>query len=149
MQSYRYKWGFKVVALFVFIGWYVPLFAQLSVPDVPESFSIRLKSTVVIPQKAVKIANIQALIDEDIKYNIPNRYGTVQQLDINMKTAGVRTVLADKGTIWQYEITSENAYSLGIHFKEFNLPSGAKVFIYDESRQHLIGAFTEIDNNPA
>lgn len=149
MQSYRYKWGLKVVALFVFMGLYVSSYAQLSVPGVPESFSVRLKSTVVIPQKSVKIANIQALIDEDIKYNIPNRYGTVQKLDINIKTAGAKTVLADKGNIWQYEITSENAYSLGIHFKEFNLPSGAKVFIYDESRQHLIGAFTEIDNNPA
>jgi len=123
-------------------------FSQLSEPGIPESFLVKLKATAIIPQKNLEVINIQNFIAEDLKYSIPNRYGTVQHVDIDLKSAGVKTLINGKGTIWQYKILSTNAYSLGIYFRKFNLAAGAKVFIYDESHKQLLGAFTDIDNNP-
>jgi PKD repeat protein len=124
------------------------VFSQLSEPGVPESFLLKTKATAIIPEKHLDTVNIQKFIDEDIKYSIPNRYGTVQQVNIDIKLLGAKTIVAGKGTFWQYRLTSANAFSLGIHFKKFNLPAGAKVFIYDDAHQQLFGAFTNIDNNP-
>ena len=141
-------WVRKWLFIFVFIHSSLLIFSQLTEPGMPESFMVKTKASVVIPQKLLETINIQTLVAEDEKYSIPNRYGVIQQMELDIKSLGVKTLIARKGTIWQYKLTSSNAYSLGIHFKKFNLPAGAKVFIYDDSRNQVAGAFTSIDNNP-
>ncbi len=50
--------------------------------------------------------------------------------------------------IWTLEIRSEGAKSLNLIFDEYDLPVGARLFIYSADKQDLIGAFTS-DNNKA
>jgi FOG: PKD repeat len=143
-----HSWWRKLISLLVlFSGFYIS-FGQLSVPGVPESFLIKEKAARIIPEKNLPLLNIDSLLAEDHKAGITNRYGLVQQLSVDVKNQGVPTKIANKGTIWQYKIKSENAYSLGIRFSEFHIPEGAKVFIYNESRDKIIGAFTSINNKP-
>lgn len=121
--------------------------SQISVPGMPESFFIRTKSALLIPSQTLEAIEIKKLRDEDAKYGIPNRYGIVQKVNIDIKNNGTKSLISGKGYIWQYEITSDSAYSLGIHFEKYKLPAGAKVFIYDEDHRQVFGAYTDIDNN--
>ena len=121
--------------------------AQLSEKGLPESFLLKQKSAIIIPSLELDSVRVQKMIEEDQKYRIDNRYGVVQQCDINVKEAGIKTEIDGKGTIWRYQIESKDACSLGIFFKSYHLPPKAKVFIYDSSKTQLRGAFTPINNN--
>jgi PKD repeat protein len=122
-------------------------YSQLSVPGVPESFSIRTKQEKIIPVKELDTLNTEVLLAEDTKKNINNRYGIVSQMDVDIKKMGVSTFIEGRGTIWQYQVQSINALSLGITFSLFLIPDEAKVFIYDESHTHILGSFTKQNNN--
>jgi PKD repeat protein len=119
---------------------------QITKPGKPESFQFADKKKVIIPFKILESIDTSYLIKDEIKKGIPNRYGIVQHLEINIKKEGVPTKIDDKGTIWQYEVKSKNAHSIGIRFKTFHLPEGASVFIYNEEHTQLAGAFTNLDN---
>jgi len=121
--------------------------SQIAVTGIPESFSLKTKNAVVIPSKELKTIDINNLLSEDVKEGIPNRYGVVQQVDIDIKVEGVRTEIAGKGFIWQYEVHSLQSFALGITFGKFNLPEGSSVFIYNKIHSQLFGAFTSLNNN--
>lgn len=122
--------------------------AQISVPDLPESFQIKTKAAPSIPQTILKKLNKDSLILADSLHYLSNRYGILRPLSVNIKKQGLKTEIENKGTIWRYKIKTGDAYSLGIYFKSFNLPGGAKVFVYDENHRRLMGAFTSQNNNP-
>lgn len=122
--------------------------AQISEHGIPESFLLVQKQAVLIPTLKLDSVHVQKMMREDQELGIENRYGVVQQKDINIKESGVRTEIPGKGIVWQYEIKSEDAYSIGIFFKTYHLPSNAKVFLYDSSRTLMRGAFTSKNNNP-
>jgi PKD repeat protein len=121
--------------------------AQLMEVGTPLSFQITEKAAQIIPVLKLDSVNRQQLIEEDQKYSIDNRYGEVQQFNINIKETGARLEVAGKGTIWRYKVESGNAYSLGIFFNKYRLPKGADVYVYDESKVRLKGAFTQRNNN--
>ncbi len=121
--------------------------AQISLPAIPKSFSLDTKDAVVIPSRQLKPININDFIQQDKKLGIPNRYGVVEQANIDVKAEGVRTEIPGIGTIWQYQVLSQQCYSIGIEFGIFHVPEGAMVFIYDKSRSQILGAFTHVNNN--
>jgi PKD repeat protein len=136
--------GFIALLFFLFfnIG-----YSQLSEPGLPESFSIKTKNARILPVKELEALDTAALISEDTKKGIDNRYGVVSQMDIDIKKSGVSFNIEGRGTVWQYRLQSANALSLGITFRLYLLPDEAKVFIYDESHTHILGAFTKQNNN--
>ncbi len=48
--------------------------------------------------------------------------------------------------IWRLKIRSEGAYSLSIVFDDFELPQGARLFLFNEKASHYLGAFTAFNN---
>ena len=147
MELYTFELGRKLCMFIclLMIEFY-DVNAQLSVSGTPESFLIKTKAAQIIPQKQLNILNSDSLLTLDNKYNISNRYGILQPLSVDIKTEGVKTAIEGKGTIWRYEITSGMAYSLGIHFNSYHLPEGAKLFIYNERHDLILGAFTSLNN---
>jgi PKD repeat protein len=126
---------------------FTEVFSQLSEPGIPESFNIKTKSAVIIPIKNLEAIDTSRMLADDRKNSIPNRYGVIELFEADIKKEGVETVIPDKGTIWQYQLYSPNAYSLGIQFEKYHLPKGAKVFVYNENHKQVAGAFTKLDNN--
>ncbi len=121
--------------------------AQIMEKGIPESFQLLQKSAQIMPVLELDSVHVQKMLEEDHQFGIDNRYGVVQQCDINLKEAGIRTKISGKGTIWRYQIESKDAFSIGISFKTYHLPEGAKVFVYDASHVQLRGAFTKRNNN--
>jgi lysyl endopeptidase len=50
--------------------------------------------------------------------------------------------------IWQVTIESVGAYSLNLIFSRYYLPPGARLFVFDEEKKHVLGAFTADNNKP-
>lgn len=147
MNSFLFK-RLVLILLFLFVSATIQIKAQLSVSGVPESFNSSLKNAVIIPTFDLDSVHADELHKEDAKFGIDNRYGVIEQLNVNIKEAGVRTDIQGKGAIWRYQIDSKDAYSLGVFFKSYNLPKGARLFFYDPSKSYIQGAFSELNNNP-
>ncbi len=89
---------------------------------------------------------VDELIAEDEQKGIPNRFAVALDFNIDIKEEGVQTVADDGGTIWQYKIQSPGAKSLGLIFSTYVLPEGAELFIYNEDKTRVAGAFTSRNN---
>jgi PKD repeat protein len=142
---YSYWFIFSLVLEFAISSFHAS--AQIMEKGTPLSFQIEEKAAQIIPVLELDSVKSQQMLDEDIKFGIDNRYGVVQQCDINVKEAGAKIEIAGKGILWRYKIESKNAYSLGVLFKTYRLPQGASVYVYDESKTRVKGAFTQRNNN--
>jgi PKD repeat protein len=120
--------------------------SQIRVDDLPESFGITEKSVQVIPSFTLDSIHPDLLVKEDSQLGIPNRFGVVQSLSVNIKTEGVSTKIEGKGTIWRYELAAPVARSLGVQFSTYSLPVNATLHIYNPSKTKLFGAFTSLNN---
>lgn len=136
----------KVLVFICALSIHLIVHAQLSEGGTPPSFlSPKLKSSADINGIQLRKININKLNRQDEKKGITNRYAIYENKSINIKEKGIHTQL-NSGSLWQYKVTSENAYSLGIFFSEFYIPSGAKVFIYNSDYSTIYGAFTGNNN---
>lgn len=72
--------------------------------------------------------------------------GNTCKLDLTPENSG--TVYSQDGNlIWRTGVTSAGAKSIGLVFTEFNIPQGARLFIYNPSQSVILGAFTADNNN--
>ena len=53
----------------------------------------------------------------------------------------------NKMQVWRVGIRSRGAHSLNILFSKFNLPEGAKVFVYNSDQTEILGSFTSENNS--
>ncbi len=136
-----------LIALLISLIYLTKVSSQISEQGFPESFKLANKSDEIIPEKILDPIDTGKLLSEDRKEGIPNRFGVLQSLNINIKSEGLKTIIPGKGTIWRYKIKSTGTYSLGIQFSRYWLPDDAKVFIYDENKNQIAGAFTNVNNN--
>jgi len=128
------------------------LVAQISDGGHPFSFSldldIREVSTLFMPP-----VNVEELIREDEELSKdktprPFRFGYVIDADIDLKRFGTLKQLDNGDKLWLLKIHSENAYSINLIYNHFRLSRGSKLFIYNEDRSMVLGAFTpEVSNN--
>ncbi|MBO6035414.1 MAG: hypothetical protein J6P34_06130, partial [Paludibacteraceae bacterium] len=72
--------------------------------------------------------------------------GNVCSVDITPDKCGSKFT-RDGNMVWRVGLTSKEAASIGIVFTEFNIPSGARLFIYNPSQTAVLGAFTSENNN--
>jgi len=72
--------------------------------------------------------------------------GNVCKVDITPDNSG--TVFTSNGyKVWRTGITSPGAAAINVVFSEFNIPEGAKLFLYNPSQSVVLGAFTSVNNN--
>jgi PKD repeat protein len=139
------KYFLSVILIFTFLRGN----SQICVPGIPESFQLKNKAAIVLPFKTLELIDTAKLRTEDFDNGITNRYAIAKEIGIDVKNEGFKTAIAGKGYIWQYRLQSPETYSLGIQFSKFKLPKGASVFIYNDANTQVIGAFTNLNNNPS
>jgi len=119
--------------------------AQISDNSYPESFLTETKSVGLIPYYELDSVKVTDCLREDKQLGIPNRYGIAEKVQVDIRTEGLETSTEDFN-IWRYEIQSPDAFSLGIFFESYNLPEGARVYVYSVDKKQLRGAFTDANN---
>ncbi|MDR0682257.1 MAG: trypsin-like serine protease [Dysgonamonadaceae bacterium] len=89
-------------------------------------------------------------LDEINEQNMRGSYSFAHKFytDIEKGREGTETVLSDGTKVWQVGIYSRGAYSINLLFTQFDLPKGGQLFIYNENRSHVIGAFDYRNNSP-
>ena len=70
------------------------------------------------------------------------RVGVIQKTNLSNKTHGTVEVLDNGDRIWRLTIRSNGATFMFPSFKTFDIPAGAELFVYDASREFVIGKFT-------
>ncbi|MDU1905349.1 MAG: T9SS type A sorting domain-containing protein [Dysgonomonas sp.] len=125
---------------------YLSAYSQISEGGVPPSFNhiSTLRSTSPVYSAQVDL-DVDRLIWED---SIMKRNGNVPRIavdvpvDINIRNTGKWSVLPDSIRIWQQTVTAQNARGMIISYEDFYIPKGGKLFIYNEKKTHILGAYT-------
>ncbi len=123
--------------------------AQLSTRGIPKSFVLddlsEFYQEVIIPSP-----DIVKLIEEDLKsdkFSLPRRFAQLLPVGLNLRNAGTWELLDDGSRIWRLKLRSKHALATSLYFDDFYLPKGAMLYLYDDSKQQVKGAFTEINNH--
>lgn len=135
----------KLVSILVLIVISEGLNAQISIQGTPESFYVTTKSRSIIPSNTLDSIYVDKYLEEDSKNGIPNRYGIVRSLNINIQEEGVKTQ-SNNMNIWRYKIKCPDAVSIGINFANYELPEEASVYVYNSDASIISGAFTSQNN---
>jgi len=140
----------SISLLIAFIFSIGSLFAQISEGGKPASFKNDLKSSVQLI--LLPYIDNTKLLSEDIKNENtglkPLRFAKTIEVNYNTNNSGTWEILENGEKIWRIGFYSESALSLNIIFNKFRIPIGAKLFIYNEDRTQILGAFTNKNQIP-
>ncbi len=140
--------GFLLIAVLLAGG----ASAQLSQGGTPMSFdkslSAGLKSS--IPTEIMGSIDVEAYLAEDAieaeDPDIPFRFGAPFDVNYSLDNSGVWEDLPDGGRLWRLRIEAPGAYTINMIYDDYELPEGATLYVYNEERDFIIGAFTSINN---
>ena len=94
--------------------------------------------------------DIDQLLAEDAindKYNdIPWRFGENIEVKLNPNNSGSWDVFPKGDKVWRLGIKCPGAFTINLTFDNYHLPPGAKLFVYNTEQTHIIGAFTDFNN---
>ncbi|MDR3704788.1 MAG: trypsin-like peptidase domain-containing protein [Paludibacteraceae bacterium] len=133
--------------IILFLVFSFGLFAQISEGGFPNSYYDRFKSSAVIPSLGLETIDIKSLLNEDKSNGILYRYGVTKDVNINIKSEGVKTQVG-AGAIWRYKLVADSAKSLKMLFSKFNIPQGASLFVYNSDYSVVYGAYTRANVTP-
>lgn len=123
-----------------------PAAAQVRAPGRPAAELDALPSA--IPVATVPVPNVPQLVAENPLDRWPLMYGTVVPVDVDAEHSGRWDGASDGGAVWRVRIEAPGAYSIGLEFSDFALPEGGRLFLYDESRETVFGAYTSANHQP-
>lgn len=148
---------FKIYSILIVSLCLAPIYTygQISEGGLPPSFqfSSTLRSTSSTPSYLVPVSiDVDKLIWEDeqatkndgsprVAINIP-----VADSLLNINSSGQWSVLNDSTKIWKQAIKADGAQGLILSYKDFYIPKGAKLFIYNSDLSVVLGAYTEKTN---
>jgi hypothetical protein len=128
------------------------LIAQVSEGGTPPSFLYASKFKSVLNTTFIAPPDVKKMQAEDIqndKANSPYRIAENIAVELNIAHSGKWDTLPSGEIIWQLKIYSPGALGLRLIYNDFYLPSGSRLFVYNESHDFVIGAFTEQNNHPS
>ncbi|MDL2262609.1 PKD domain-containing protein, partial [Bacteroidales bacterium OttesenSCG-928-I21] len=130
------------------LGIGVNSYSQESYGGLPISYTNKTLTT-DIDQIMLEQPNMKLIIEEDAeteKNGGMRRVGYIIPVKYNMNNAGTWETLKDGTQIWRLKITCPEALSLVMLYEEFYLPQGSQLFLYNENRKQLLGAYNHRTN---
>jgi len=123
-------------------------FAQPSEGGTPMSFTFKSQINNVIDARQMPSIDVNAALIEDAHRGGAEWAGKSVPVGLDMTNSGTWTDMPDGSKIWRLKLSSAGAYAIGVYYDHFYIPEGGKLYLYNESRTQVIGAFTN-KNNPA
>ncbi|MBN2682725.1 MAG: PKD domain-containing protein [Bacteroidales bacterium] len=124
------------------------LLSQISQGGQPPSFTFPEQVSLVdnLVLSTPDIEYIRAEDEINANNGVLHRVGVSIPVDLNLNNAGNWTELRGGGRVWRLRIEVKSAEALGVYYNNFHLPVGTKLFLYNEDRTQVIGAFTSKNN---
>jgi hypothetical protein len=124
--------------------------AQVTNEGTPVSWEIRSKKSTV--PMLMKNFDLNRIKTEDAKNDSdkskPWRFGYELKVNLGLENSGVWDELPNGDRIWRINIISVGAKTLNFIFDTYKIPKGATVYLYNNNRSDLLGAYTNIFNRP-
>jgi len=76
------------------------------------------------------------------------RFGAELPMAHGLEDSGVWEIRADGKHVWRLRLRSEGALSISLMFSRYHLPPGAQLFVYNDDRSSVRGAYTAANNKP-
>ena len=138
----------KKTTLFLLLLISTTLFSQITNQGKPHSWKLindtNSFQTHILPKFDLKkLQNEDVINDKLVK---PFRFGFKHEVSYGLND-GQWTVLDNGDRIWRIKFQSKDALSLNFIFDEFNLPKGSTLYLYNEDKSDLLGAYTPENNN--
>lgn len=124
-------------------------FSQDQAGGIPFSFSNE-GYNIGVEMVTVNPPDMSAIISEDADRaakGAPYRIGISIPVSYNAHHYGTWTSIPEQNaSLWQLTIKCENAKSIGFGYNQFYLPQGARLYLYNQSKDMVVGAYTEFNN---
>ncbi|QDU86004.1 Protease 1 precursor [Planctomycetes bacterium Pla163] len=124
--------------------------AQIRSDEVPAAVMAGLDPKFV-PVSFIEPPDVERYKAEDLANGYrPLRYGALMPTDIGTddQNGGVWDILPDGTRVWRFKIHSPGAFTIGLEFDDFKIPSGAYCTMYDEDMRTFYGAYGAVNNQP-
>ena len=121
------------------------LMAQISNGGTPPSIMFQLDDNVQklnFPSPDLEAITQQDLLDEAAGGPKPPRMGVSVIVNKGIENSGNWTELPGGDKVWRLEIEVPGALALGVYYDEFYLPEGGQLFLYNENKKQILGAYT-------
>ncbi|MEI6694960.1 MAG: T9SS type A sorting domain-containing protein [Bacteroidota bacterium] len=127
----------------------ISLKSQISIGGIPPSFEYNLSKSAIQTLNIDKPDVSQLLLEDEISAQKGEAYRMGLLLPVNkgIHDAGTWTTLRNGDKIWQLRITAKAALATSLYYDKFYLPKGSRLFVYNDDRTQLIGAFTYKNNH--
>ncbi len=129
------------IILCFFNGW-----SQILSEGTPYSINKQLSNE--IEEVLMPSFDYEALLKEDAKNMMKQAYRFAKVFPVNytMENSGT-THIDDAGNkIWRLKISSQNAFSLALIFRNFEIPDMSELYIYTPDETYIFGAITSKNN---
>lgn len=94
--------------------------------------------------------NVSTLLAEDEQNNRkdrPFRFAIESEMDVITMESGSWEILPNGDKVWRLSFKAKSALSLHFVLKNFELPTGARMFFYSKDYKYQLGAFTAKNNS--
>ncbi|RHJ94058.1 protease [Bacteroides sp. AM07-16] len=126
--------------------------AQISEGGLPPSFNDRntLKSALAPVEIPVdfSVEDLKSVDAWQVSQGAPLRVAKLIDTDLSIDKDGNWTTLTNNEKIWQLRIQAEGAIAIMLYYKDFYIPEGGKLFIYNTDKTQVLGAYTSVTNPP-
>jgi lysyl endopeptidase len=138
----------KRILLFTFLFLaFLSCFSQAT-EEAPMSWQLGIRSSsniIELPPLDLEEVIQQDSIN-DLDKSLPWRYGISRTVELDMSQGGEWTELPNIGRIWRAAIKSSDAINLSINFKNFHIPEGATLHLYNEDRSDISKTYSSAQN---
>ena len=123
------------------------IYSQVTNEGIPASWNLNLDDkvkTVNLPGFDLEAIQAEDAVN-DYKFESPWRFGYMHSVDYGFED-GTWTVLENGDRIWRILVKSKTALSINFVFDEFFMPEGANVYLYNDNKTDLLGAYDSAQN---
>lgn len=117
-------------------------FGQVQEGGTPEGFNFANKTAESLTTFSFSFNETQIKAVNDTAYDV----GVAELVNINFVTQSSKFTTTDGVKIYRLLIEVENTLGLGVEFSDFYLPTGSKLYAYNEDKTIVLGAYTSNNN---
>ena len=139
---------FKITILCILFSIY-GMNAQVTNEGKPKSWGLRNTAKlapILLPEIDLKKLQTEDLVNDQRK-DLPWRFGQEIIVDYNLGNSGEWTTLENGDRIWRIRFQSNGAKTMNFIFSDFYMPEGATLYLYNNNRTDLLGAYDSKQNN--
>ncbi len=126
-------------------------FSQKSEGGIPQSFAYKNELRSSSLPEYVRIGfNVDQLKKEDIENQSsgsPLRIGMKIPVEFDTDHSGEWILLPNGQEIWRLSIEAKGALAITLFYDKFYIPEGGKLFIYNQDKTQVLGAYTHETNS--